>query len=148
YRQPEHAEHALPSACSRVGCDAFEVIRGVSKREATVPHAVLVPAFKMLSSIAEQHRARRHQLACPAAPVRRTVLKRSRQHDGNRNQRMPLFEWTVLRPEPADQILHRPSFTGRQHTSKGASLRGAMACQSLLEFDRNFCQECPSDARL
>ena len=63
-------------------------------------------------------------------------------------ERMPLFEWTVLRPGPADQILHRPSFTGRQQTSKGASRRGAMSCQSLLEFDRNFCQECPSDARL
>ena len=101
-----------------------------------------VLALETLTGVAEQQRARRHQLATR----RGAVLKAPRRDDGEGDMRVPFFERTVPGTGSTDHVLDRPAVALGQDAPREMPPGTALGVprQSPLQIDRNFCQDFPS----
>src|SRR5207247_8026962 len=122
-----------------IGCETHEVARRVAKRDATVPRAVRMLALETLTGVAEQQRARRHQLATR----RGAVLKAPRCDDGEGDMRVPFFERTVPGAGSTDNVLDGPAVAvGQDAPREMPPVTGlGVPRQSQMQVDGSFCRE-------
>ena len=143
-RQPQHPKSTSTLSHSRIARDSLEIFRHKVKREAPIARRMLMAHFKIVPGISQQQRTRRHQFVADSTVSRSSILKRSRQHHRDRNIAVPLFKNRILRARRANQVLHCPAIATREYATgrmTGRAARRSAPRQSLLQFDRNFCQD-------
>src|SRR5262249_61786221 len=105
-----------------------------------IARRMFMPALDRLRRIAQQQRARSHDLAIRRS-TRSPVLKTAGQYDGDGDVIVLFLERPVVRTARADDVLDGPATTAREDSWFRATRAAACGThgQRLFQIRRTFC---------